>query len=120
MKIEQKRQNLNAAYIDPEIGMLKADYVAQKVQLNKELEDVLKEIDAVEDELSDLPTLAELETLEAFSAEIADSLGNGDLAPEERRKILQMLHVKVLVAIDGSMRLDGWFNVDGLSSITYL
>jgi len=118
MKIEQKRQNLNAAYIDPEIGMLKADYVAQKVQLNKELEGVLKEIDAVEDELSDLPTLAELETLEAFSAEIADSLGNGDLAPEERRKILQMLHVKVLVAIDGGMRLDGWFNVDGLSSIT--
>jgi len=118
VKIEQKRQNLNAAYIDPEIGMLKADYVAQKVQLNKELEDILKEIEAVEDELSDLPTLAELETLEAFSAEIADSLGNGDLAPEEKRKILQMLHVKVLVGIDGSMRLDGWFNVDGLSSIT--
>jgi len=75
-KVEQKRRNLNAAYIDPEIGMRKSDYLAQKDQLDAEMKGTLSKIEAIERELAQLAPTMEPQDLEAFSAQVREAFRN--------------------------------------------
>lgn len=119
-KIEQTRQNLSAAYIDPEINMRKADYIAQKTRLEAEANEVSSTIAETEKELANLPTLYNLEAIETFSAQVKESLTTGELTPEDKRRICEFLHIKLMVDAEGDLRLEGWFSPSvSLSSITY-
>lgn len=114
IKIEQKRKNLITAHLDPEIGLTRAEFLTQKANFDDEQNGILQEIEPIEKELQALPTLAELETLEAFSRQIASSPKNQNLAPHEKRQVLETLHVKVMIGLDDTIQLDGWFYGDGL------
>ena len=66
MKLEQSKQNLNTAYIDPEIKMTKTEYLEQKARIDDELKIINDEIDKNSIPLINLPSLAELQTIETF------------------------------------------------------
>ena len=114
-QVTLKRQNLNAAYIDPDIRLSKEDYVVHKERLEKELSDILEEVTSIEAEFARVPTTAEIESLELFSQEISAGLRAEELKPEDKRKVLQMLHVRVIIEPSGMARLEGWFPCSGLS-----
>lgn len=109
IKLDRSRETLNSAYIDPDIRLTKSEYISQKNRLDTEIEHLHDEIDIVEKALADVPTPAELETLEAFAAEINERLDTINPSKEEKRKIIELLHVKVILELDGELKLEGWF-----------
>lgn len=120
-RFEQRRQNLTTAYIDPEIQITKAEYLEQKNQIDGEIRSIKEEIERIQSELDKIPTPAELETVEVFVATIRQQLDTSrELPPMEKRAILDLLHVRVLISIEGKARITGWFQPpsDGLLSTT--
>lgn len=109
IKLGKKRDTLTSIYIDPDIQMTKSEYISQKERIDDNLTLVTNEILELEEKLKGVPILAEFETLEAFSAEIQKTLGsNFDFGKEEKKKVLEALNIRVLIGIDGGIRLDGW------------
>jgi site-specific DNA recombinase len=121
-RFEQRRQNLTAAYIDPEIQITKAEYLEQKNQIDGEIKSIKQEIARVQAELDKIPTPAELETLEVFATTIRQQFdANQDLTPQDKRAILDLLHVRVLINVEGKARITGLIQSpsDGVLSTTY-
>lgn len=120
-KAVEKRHNLTAAYIDPDIGLSKSEYLVQKATVDDTIKAIDGDVERLKKELAEIPTPVELETLERFASEIGERL-DGDFEPPDKlkREILDILHVKVLVDPEGSISADGWFRAesDGLLSIT--
>jgi site-specific DNA recombinase len=108
-KLEQSKVNLTEAYIDPDIRISRDDFIAQKVRIESELKTINKEMEAMGQEMFHVPTPAELQCLEAYAAKICHTLDTIDPSPEEKRTILQLLHVEVVVDLEGFVRLEGWF-----------
>jgi site-specific DNA recombinase len=109
-RLEQQRQNLLAAYTDPEIQLSKVEYVEQKKKIDDQVKTVKKEMERIQSELDKIPTPAELETVEAFAASIRQQLdAKHDLLPEDKRAILDLVHVRVLINLQGKTRITGWF-----------
>jgi len=55
--------------------------------------------------------------LEAFATEINRKLDIVDPTPQEKRTIFELLHLKVIIGIDGELGLQGWFEpLDDFSS----
>jgi site-specific DNA recombinase len=118
-KLDERQQNLNTAYTDPDINLTKDEYLAQRVQIEDSRKQLKSEVEALEKELASIPTQVEFETLEAFSAEIRESLSHElNLTPEEKRRVLEMLHVKVFLRADGAIRIQGWFAVSSEGLLT--
>lgn len=119
-KLEQQRQNLNNAYIDPDIPLSKSEYIDQKTRIDDALKFLNDEISELERGLVSIPTPKKLETLEVFTAQIRNRIDNTDPTPQQKRKLLEMLHVKVVIRLDGRIRVDGLFipNREGLLSTT--
>ena len=111
IKLEQQKRNLNLAYTDPEIAMTKAEYLEQRKHIDDELAEVISRIEELVGQIGNIPTPAEFEDLETFSREVCNELAQAgdDLPPEDKRRILELLHVIVWVTKEGSVRLDGWF-----------
>lgn len=69
-------------------------------------------------EIEDMPEPASIESMERFASEILEELGAEDeITLEKKRKLFEMMHVKVILHPDGNVNLEGWFNVpehDGL------
>ena len=110
IKLDKERQNLNKAYIDPDITLTKAEYIEQKNRIDDTLGYLSNEIEEIEKGLANIPTPQGLETLEVFTSEIRGKIENTDPTPEQKRKLLDMLHAKVIISLDGRTRVDGWFN----------
>jgi site-specific DNA recombinase len=110
VKLDERQHNLIAAYTDPDIRLTKDEYLIQRDQIETSRKQVKAEIEALDKSLASIPSTLEFETLEAFSAEVRKSLNNEHtLTPEEKRWVLQLLHVKVFLSSDGTVRLEGWF-----------
>ncbi len=59
--------------------------------------------------------------METFAAEVRERLaGNYDPSPEEKRQILELLHVRVWIGIDGGVRVSGWFGQEDETSTRQL
>ena len=112
-KEKVRRQNLNAAYLDPDIKMSKTEYLDQKVQFDGEVQSIELDLMKLRNDVEDVPEPASLEALQRFSAEVMDELyEDGEISLEKKRKLFEMMHIKVLLRPNGSFKLDGWFNVD--------
>ena len=123
VKLKQEQQNLTTLYIDPDVRMSKTEYLDHKYRIEDELRSTEQEIERVKSDLAQIPSPAELETLEIFASRIREKLeGDYDPCPEDKRKVLDLLHVRVFLRLDGGVRIDGWFEEDstGLSSTTPL
>lgn len=112
-KEKVRRQNLNAAYLDPDIKMSKPEYLDQKLQIDNEIQSIELDLLKLRADVEDIPEPASLEALQRFSAEVMDEIyAEEEVSLEKKRKLLEMMHVKVLLKPDGSFKLAGWFNVD--------
>jgi hypothetical protein len=112
VKLKQKRQNLNNAYLDPDIQMSKTEYLDQKIQMDEEAQMIENDLEGLRNDIADIPEHASVEELEKFAAKISAELFNKEeISLEKKRQLLEMLHIKVILHPDGNVVLDGWFNV---------
>jgi site-specific DNA recombinase len=117
VKVKQKRQNLNNAYLDPDIQMSKVEYLGQKDRFDKEAHTIEQDIENFQQELASIPQPADLETLKNFSAEIAKGLMPlEEFTVGKKRHILELMHVKVIYHPDGRVELDGWYTIDEVNA----
>jgi site-specific DNA recombinase len=116
-KLLAKRGRLQHIYLDPDIGMTKEEYLGEKKILDDQINSAHEEMEKIEKELQRVPTERDLVALEEMAGKIVASLGeNLDIAPEDKRKVLEMLNVKVLISPDKKRKIEGWFTPpdDGL------
>jgi len=110
-KLDKERNNLTELYIDPDVKMTKTEFLDQKARIDAEESSIIRDMEKLQVELANLPTPADLETLEIFAEKIRARLnGNYEPTPEEKRKILQLLHAKVWIGNDGRVTVSGWFD----------
>ena len=118
VKVKQKRQNLNNAYLDPDIQMPKIEYLDQKERIDKENLSIDEDLEYLRRELATLPEPADLETLQQFASEIAEGLlPQEELTIERKRQILELMHMKVIYHPNGDVDLDGWFNIPEMEGL---
>jgi site-specific DNA recombinase len=119
VKLELEKKNLIAAYIDPEVPLPKVTYIEQMTRIEDELKAIDKDLEDRQSNLDHLPTPADLASLEAFSERICQKLDTTNPTPQEKRHVLELLHVTAKVDLNGVVRLEGWFipqDEDGLLS----
>jgi hypothetical protein len=120
-KLKAKRDKLQAIYLDPDAGMTKAEYIELKIPIDEQIKVASLEAETAAQELQRVPTPEDLTSLENFAAKILEALGNNfDISPQDKRQIMQMLNLKVLIWRNGAIKLEGWFapEVDGLLSMS--
>lgn len=110
-KLEQQLTNLTRAYTDPDIQMTKTEYLAQRVQLDRDLTEVRAKIEEIEAVPTAVPTQRQFEDLEGFAQKVRERIANEDWdpTPESKRQVLELLHAKVVLSKDGSGKVTGWF-----------
>jgi hypothetical protein len=75
------------------------------------------DIEKIESELKKVPTEEDLESLEAMASKIVTALGyNLDIPAVDKRRVMEMLHIKVIISPDKNVTVEGWFSDDGLLS----
>ena len=123
IRLNQQLANLTTAYVDPDIQMPKSEYLAQRASILDEVTTVQKSIDETNDELASIPSIADYATFAAFSEKIrAKLIENADPTIQEKRELLQLLHIVVHVDLErDELSIEGWFDTEeaGLSSRTY-
>jgi|WetSurMetagenome_2_1015567.scaffolds.fasta_scaffold1003162_2 hypothetical protein len=80
-----------------------------------------EEAERIEKELTLVPSEDDLLQLEEMAAHLVEVLGeNLDIPDTEKRRILELLNIKVLISPDGQIKLTGFFYPpsDGLLSQT--
>jgi site-specific DNA recombinase len=120
-KLKQKKAKLQTIYLDPDIGMTKEEYLEQKAALDAVMRTTSMEMEQTTQELQRIPNLDDLKSLEHFAAQVTNQLENNfDISLSDKRQIMQMLNLKVLISKDGAIKLNGWFVTenDGLLSTT--
>ncbi len=120
-KINAKRARLQAVYLDPDIGMTKEEYLNEKKILDEQLGTLEEDIERIKKELAKVPTEQDLKNLEQMASRVRELLeSNIDIADQDKRKIMEMLNLKVLIAPDRKMKIEGWFTPEnnGLLSIS--
>ncbi len=111
-KNKRYRQNLNMAYLDPDIKMPKEEYLEQKELVEAEEKTLQEKLQTARYEIKNLPKVVEVETLETFAKEIFEGLFSDgtEIHPKRKREILEMMHIKVVLFPDSSIQLEGWIN----------
>jgi site-specific DNA recombinase len=111
-KLEQKQKNLTAAYTDPEVRMTRAEYLEQREKNQEDLKHAAVKLQEVESQLSNLPSPQEYESLERFAEELKEVLAGEELqsTPIYKRRIFELLHLKVYVDLNSGGRITGWFS----------
>jgi hypothetical protein len=122
VKIDKRKAKLDRMYSDPDLDMTKDDYLKQKGEIDAERKDLETRIEAAQAELAKVHAPVSLETFDAFMSEIRRLIAERvDPSPDKRRRLLQILHVKVIVSRDGKPEVSGWYKPSGgLTSQTQL
>jgi site-specific DNA recombinase len=118
-KLHAKKNRLQAVYLDPEIGMSKEEYLGEKRVIEDQIKSTQEDIERIEKELSHIPSDNDLVALEELSRQIVEALGeNLDIPGSEKRRILELLNIKVLLSPNGKIKLTGFFypQTDGVFS----
>lgn len=109
-KLLSKRARLQAVYLDPDIAMSKEEYLSEKRLIEDSIIEAQGDIERIEKALSHVPSEDDLVELEAMAARIVEALGyNLDIPETEKRRILELLNIKVLISPDKKIKLTGFF-----------
>ena len=76
----------------------------------------------IEEELTKVPTREDLENLEAMASRVRGLLGNDmNIPDQDKRTVMEMLNLRVIVTPDKRMKIAGWFTPqNGLLSTSQL
>ena len=109
-KVEAKLEALTNAYLDPDIGMPKAEYARRRRDIEKEITDWKREAQEIQGRLeTETITQERMQAVEEFAAEVAQGIELVDF--EEKRKVLRMLQVSGKVYTDDE---EPWIELEGL------
>jgi len=109
-KLMAKRQRLHQIYLDPDIGMSKDDYLTEKRLIEDAIAEAQGDIERIEKDLSHVPSEGDLIQLEEMAAKIVETLGvNLDIPDSDKRKILELLNIRVFISPDRKIKLTGFF-----------
>ena len=74
-------------------------------------------MEKIESELKKVPTEEDLLSLEAMASQIVTALGYDlDILAADKRRVMEMLHIKVIISPSKNVTVEGWFSGDGLLS----
>ena len=103
-------KRLQQVYLDPDIGMSKDEYLEEKQLIEDAISEAQGDIERIEKELSHVPSQDDLVQLEEMAGRIVEALGeNLDIPDTEKRRIMELLNIKVLISPDEKMKLTGFF-----------
>ena len=106
---QQKQDNLLSSYIDPDIGISKAEFINKRDRIDKELGRIRSEITELEQHFEQAPSKAGLVGFETFAYRMRERIQRGDkISVETKRKVLQKLQVEVLIDENADWELSGW------------
>jgi hypothetical protein len=109
-KLLNKRTRLQQVYLDPEIGMSKDEYLQEKRLIEDQIHAAEEDIERIQKDLSHVPSEDDLVQLEEMAAQFTEALGdNLDIPDPEKRRILELLNIKVLISPDRKIKLTGFF-----------
>ena len=101
---------LTKAYLDPDIGMPKAEYARCRRDIEKEITDWEREAQEIQRRLeAEAITQERMQAIEEFAAEVAQGIELVDF--EEKQKVLRMLQVSGKVYTDDEQP---WIELEGL------
>jgi site-specific DNA recombinase len=116
LSLEEKRRNLNMAFLDPDLQFSKKEFIEMKSLIDGEIQALSHEIEGAERSLDNLPTLAGLQTLETFIEKVQFVFDNeAALIFDDIKQIYDLLHLKVYLTLEGEVGISGYFS-DGLLS----
>lgn len=121
-KLEQMQKNLTEAYTDPDVKMTKAEYLEQRTKIQSDMKNASEKLQEIEMQLSNLPSPEEYKSLEHFAEEIKERLTGQEWqpTPANKRRVLELLHVRVMLNYNGTGNILGWFGDPlGFSYKTY-
>ena len=109
-KAEQKLEALTDAYLDPDIGMSKAEYTRRRREIQEEIREWDREAQEIQGRLeTETITRERMEVIEEFAAKVAEGIELLDF--EEKRRVLKMLEVRGTVHHDDE---GAWIELEGL------
>ena len=109
-KLLGKRQRLQQVYLDPDIGMSKDEYLVEKRMIDDQIKGAQEDIERIQKDLSHVPSEDDLIQLEEMAGHIVEALGyNLDIPDAKKRRILELLNIKVLISPDKKIKLTGFF-----------
>ena len=109
-KTETKLEALTNAYLDPDIGMPKAEYTRHRQYIKKAIADWEREAREIQARLeTEAITQERMEAIETFAAEVSEGIELLDF--EAKRKVLRMLEVSGKVYHEDE---DPWIELEGL------
>jgi site-specific DNA recombinase len=109
-KAETKLEALTNAYLDPDIGMPKAEYTRRRRDIEKEITDWEREAQEIQGRLeTEAITQERMQAIEEFAAEVAQGIEL--VGFEDKRKVLTMLQVSGKVYAGDE---EPWIELEGL------
>ena len=90
--------------------MSKDEYLEEKRLIEDAISEAQGDIERIEKELSHVPSEDDLVQLEEMAGTIVEALGdNLEIPDPEKRRIMELLNIKVLFSPDGKIKLTGFF-----------
>ena len=81
-------------------------------KMDEEVKSIENDLEVLHNDIADIPEPASVEALERFAAEIVDELfAEQEITLEKKRRLFEMMHLKVILHPDGNVGVDGWFTV---------
>jgi site-specific DNA recombinase len=109
-RAEQQLEALTDAYLDPDIGMSKTEYIRRRREIQKEIRDWDREAQETQGRMeTETITPERREAIEEFAAKVAEGIELLDF--EEKRRVLKMLEVRGTVHRDDE---GAWIELEGL------
>jgi site-specific DNA recombinase len=109
-KAKQRLEALTDAFLDPDIGMEKSEYIRRRREIKQEINELEREIQNLKHRLSkETITREHIATIEKFASKIAERIDS--LSWEEKREVLKLLRVRGKVHHD---ERGTWIELEGL------
>jgi site-specific DNA recombinase len=117
-RLVHQQANLVEMQSDPEISgrLPKEQFIEKLDQINTELEVIENRVEELDLALSSLPSVQELDDLEAISEQIGPDSWE-EWTFEEKRELLRRLQIRILIDVDHSLQIEGLYRApskDGL------
>ncbi len=107
-KFNTQLENLNRAYIDPDIGLTKNEYINQRKEIEARIASCLNRIEVLDSTSSPMISENQIQNLIEFSKSVREKLitENPSITLGQRREILQTLDTKVYISMDGEIEIE--------------
>ena len=110
-KLRERQQNLTLAYADPDISLSKEEYLLLRAQAQSDIDVVRQQKRKVQKQLAQRTNRGSPLVFADFQADIRAMLrADAELTDRQRRKVLDLLDVRIVIYPDSTLEINGWLN----------